>query len=83
MNPVEYERRRQFLEDIKQMNRDEWIEIVRILRKNSVPFSENNSGILFDLTTLTQSVFDELIKFRIFMESSTRELAKRDEILMG
>ena len=76
--PDEYERRRIFCDDIiKRMNTFEHIEIARILRKHDVKFSENRSGILFDLTLLSQDVFDELVKSHEFIQQSNIELNRR------
>jgi hypothetical protein len=78
MDTVEYERRRLFCEEIKRMKRHEQIEIARILQNNDIHFSENNNGILFDLVTLPQSVFDELVKFNEFVKTSIQVLEQRE-----
>ena len=78
MDTVEYERRRLFCEEIKRMKRHEQIEIARILQNNNIHFSENNNGILFDLVTLPQSVFDELVKFNEFVKTSIQVLEQRE-----
>jgi hypothetical protein len=81
INQVEYERRRAFCEEIKTMGRSEAIEIARILRKYKVPFSENRSGIFFDMVKLPQEVFEALLTFREFVEQNNKELEKRQEEL--
>lgn len=63
------------------MSRSEFIEIARILRRNGVTFSENRSGLFFDMAKLDRTVFDELVRFREFVVKNTSELAKRDGIL--
>lgn len=75
---MEYERRRTFIETIKAMSRPEHIEIARILRKHSVAMSENRSGMFFDLTKLSQEVFEELLQFHAFVVRNNEELDKRD-----
>ena len=60
------------------MKRHEQIEIARILQNNNIHFSENNNGILFDLVTLPQSVFDELVKFNEFVKTSIQVLEQRE-----
>jgi len=77
MDSTEYERRRTFIESIKTMSRPEHIEIARILRKNGVTMSENRSGMFFDMTKLSQTVFDELLRFRDFVIQNNQELDKR------
>jgi hypothetical protein len=78
MDPVEYERRRVFIETIKKMSRSEHIEIARILRKHSVTMSENRSGLFFDIGKLEQDIFEELVQFREFVLQNNQELDKRD-----
>ena len=78
MDPVEYEDRKAFCEDIKTMERSAHIEIARILRKYDFPFSENRSGIFFDMVKLPAEVFKALLQFREFVHQNTQELEKRD-----
>jgi hypothetical protein len=78
MDPVEYERRRTFIEAIKTMSRPEHMEIARILRKYGVTMSENRSGMFFDMGKLSAQVFEELLRFREFVVQNNEELDKRD-----
>lgn len=66
---------------MKSMNRSECIEVARILREKDVPFSENRSGLYFDLAILPQDVFDSLVKFREFVKRNSKELEKRNEMV--
>jgi hypothetical protein len=77
MDPIEYERRRAFCDEIKSMSKSEVVEIARILRKHGVPTSENRSGIFFDMVKLDQEVFDALLTFRDFVAQNNKELEKR------
>jgi len=77
MDPAEYERRRAFCDEIKNMSKSEVVEIARILRKHDVPTSENRSGIFFDMGKLSQEVFDALLTFRDFVAQNNKELEKR------
>lgn len=79
--PADYNERAEFCEAMKAMSRSEFIEIARILRRNGVTFSENRSGLFFDMAKLDRVVFDELVRFRDFVVKNTSELAKRDTIL--
>jgi len=81
MDNAEYERRREFCAEMKSMNRSECIEVARILREKDVPFSENRSGLYFDLAILPQDVFDSLVKFREFVKRNSKELEKRNEMV--
>ena len=77
MDPVEYERRKAFCEEMKTMGRSECIEIARILRKYNVKTSENRSGLFFDMVKLPQEVFEALLVFREFVQRNNQELEKR------
>jgi hypothetical protein len=77
MDPVEYERRKAFCEEMKTMSRSECIEIARILRKYNVKTSENRSGMFFDMVKISQEVFDALLVFREFVQRNNQELEKR------
>jgi hypothetical protein len=74
----EYQRRAAFNEQMKQMDKNAFVEIARILKKHGVVVSENRSGLFFDLTKIPQEAFDNLVKFREFMEKNTAELNKRN-----
>jgi len=77
MDPTEYERRRAFCEELKDMGKSEHVEIARILRKHNVQVSENRSGIFFDMVKLEPEVFEALLVFREFVQQNNRELEKR------
>ncbi len=74
----EYERRREFLEGLKGLTKAEYIEIVRILQKHEVVYSENANGIFFNVCLLDQDVFNALTQFLQFTQSNRRDLAERE-----
>jgi hypothetical protein len=77
----EYQRRKDLLDSLKGLSDPEYIEIVRILKKHSVPFSENQNGIFFNLVSLQQSSFDDLESFLQFTHRNRQHLADRDFLL--
>jgi len=77
----EYERRREFLETMKALSKAELVEIVRILQKYEVVYSENTNGIFFNVGMLEQDVFEALVKFLEFTQSNKRVLAAREEYM--
>ena len=77
----EYERRSAFCATLKTMEKTEFVEIARILKKHNVPVSENRSGLFFDLATISQEIFDEILQFREFVSKNSKELEKRDKLL--
>lgn len=66
----EYDQRKSFLEDIKNLTKDECKEMYRILKKNNVSLSENSNGIFFDLVALSVETFGEI---KGFMELSKNQ----------
>ena len=77
----EYERRKNFLEGLKGLTKAECIEIVRILRKHNVVYSENANGIFFNVSMLDQDVFNALVQFMDFTQSNRRDLAAREQFM--
>lgn len=55
--------RKQFAEDIKGLQTDEYHEIFRILKRNDVDFSENTNGIFFDLSQVPDDIFQKLSEY--------------------
>ncbi len=64
------------------MEKSEFVEIARILKKHNVPVSENRSGMFFDLATISQEIFEEILMFKEFVSRNTKELEKRDKLLV-
>ena len=80
--PVEeYERRKTFLDNMKGLTKAEYIEIIRILQKHEVTYSENHNGIFLNLTALPQAVFDNLQHFLVFTQQNRQNLSDRDSLL--
>lgn len=77
LDPTEYTRRSEFNEYMKTMDKNSFVEVARILKKHKVAFSENRSGIFFDLAAIPQETFDDLTQFRKFIETNAKELEKR------
>jgi hypothetical protein len=77
----EYERRRVFLESLKGLTKSEYMEIVRLLQKHQVTYSENHNGIFLNLTSLIQEVFDDLEQFLHFTQKNRQNLSDRDSLL--
>lgn len=74
----EYARRKQFLDDLKSLTKSECVEIVRILHKHDVAYSENLNGIFFNVSSLSQQTFDDMVTFIEFSKNNRRILSDRD-----
>ena len=81
LRPEEYERRRRFLDNLKSLTKAEYIEIVRILNKHAIPYSENANGIFLNLVIIPQDAFDTLELFMNFTQNNRRSLADREIFL--
>ncbi len=74
----EYTRRKKFLLDVQSLTKAEYIEIVRILQKHNIQYSENQNGIFFNVVSVDQSTFDDLERFIYFTQMNRKSLADRD-----
>jgi hypothetical protein len=77
----EYERRKAFLDGIRYLTKAECIEVLRIMQKHNVAFSENANGVFFNVVQLEQSVFDALELFLQFTQSNRKNLEERELFL--
>jgi hypothetical protein len=81
LSEKEYARRKQFLGYLKGLTKSEYAEIVHILQKHEVNFSENTNGIFFNVATLPLPVFENLENFIHFTHSNRQNLSDRDTLL--
>ena len=75
----DYDSRKQLLEDLKMLNKSEQEEVFRILKLNDGIYSENSNGIFFDLTKLTNDLFEKLLQFVEFCKNNRKEFENREE----
>jgi hypothetical protein len=76
--PVEYEKRKQVLNDIKNqgLTKEEYEELFRIVKRNNIEYSENSNGIFFDLNAVPDTVIEKIIGFLQFC----KEQRKSEEV---
>ena len=74
-----YDLKKQLLEDLKMLNKSEQEEVFRILKLNDGIYSENSNGIFFDVTKLSDSLFEKLLKFVEFCKNNRKEFENREE----
>jgi hypothetical protein len=75
----DYEIRKQFLEDLKMLNKSEQEEVFRILKMNDGIYSENSNGIFFDVQKLSDELFQKMVKFIEFCKNNRKEFENREE----
>ena len=81
MDMTEYSRREQFLESLKTLGEPEYLEILRLLQKKNVHYSENANGVFFDVAALDQETFDSLEQFIEFVKKNRAELSEREVLI--
>ena len=73
----EYDRRKQFVQEITSLTNPELIEIVRILKKHNFVYSENMNGVFFNVAAVPQEVFDDLHIFLQFTKTNRSSIDDR------
>lgn len=63
LSAAEYEARKQFLEDLKLLDKNEYEEVYRLIHRDGVDYTENSNGVFFDLTMLSETTFTKLTQF--------------------
>ncbi len=74
----EYLERKKCFEELKKLVKSEQAQIFRILKKYKVEYTENSSGILFDLTKVSKEAFDEIQSFLLFCQDNRNDFEERD-----
>ncbi len=74
----EYLSRKKCLEDLKSLVKSEQAQIFRILKKHKVEYTENSSGVLFDLLKLEKDAFQEIQTFLSFCRDNRSNFEVRD-----
>ena len=81
MDAAEYSRREKFLNALKQLGEPEYIEILRLLQKKNIHYSENANGVFFDIAALDQETFNSLEQFIEFVKKNRTELSERETLI--
>jgi hypothetical protein len=81
MDTTEYSRREKFLNALRQLGEPEFLEILRLLQKKNIHYSENANGVFFDVVALDQETFNELEQFIEFVRKNRDELLERETLI--
>lgn len=73
--------RKSLMEKIAKLGETEHQEIYKILKTNDVNYTQNNNGIFFNLTTLSDDVFKQIEKFVFYCHENKVELDEYDQKL--
>jgi hypothetical protein len=81
MDATEYSRREKFLNALRQLGEPEFLEILRLLQKKNIHYSENANVVFFDVVALDQDTFNELEQFIEFVRKNRDELLERETLI--
>ena len=81
MDATEYSRREKFLNALRQLGEPEFLEILRLVQKKNIHYSENANGVFFDVVALDQDTFNELEQFIEFVRKNRDELLERETLI--
>ena len=81
MDATEYSRREKFLNALRHLGEPEFLEILRLLQKKNIHYSENANGVFFDVVALDQDTFNELEQFIEFVRKNRDELLERETLI--
>ena len=74
-----YEKRKFFFEEVKHLDKEEYHEIFRIIKKHSVEYTENNNGVFFDLNRINDETFQKLDEFMNYCKTQRSNEKQRNE----
>ena len=77
MTKQDYNERAEFVEKLSKLIKDEYHEIYRILKRNNEPFTENASGILFNVNEISNNSFEKMKTFMNFCFENRNEEERR------
>lgn len=66
------------VDQINNLNKEYQYEIFKIIKKNNIPYTENNNGIFINFKELT--CIDELIKYINFIKDNKKKLEEFEKI---
>lgn len=72
LSKTDYEARKQFIEDIKVLSKEEYEELFRILKRNNIDYSENSNGVFFELTAIPNILFEKFTSFIEFCKAQRK-----------
>jgi hypothetical protein len=65
---------------IELLSKKQHIEILKIIKEESIKFSENNNGIFFNLSTLDKISLDKIRKYITYVSDQEKSLTSVEEV---
>ena len=79
---MNYEQRKQYFENLKILTKSEYEQVFRILKQNKENWTENSTGLFFDVAAIKEDTFAQLKEYMNFClanrkteENRSKELA--------
>jgi len=73
----DYDSRKELLENMKVLSKTEKEDIFRIIKRENEQFSENSNGIFFDLATIKNTTFVEILNMITLSNQKKQEQDER------
>ncbi len=73
----DYDSRKELLENMKALSKTEKEDIFRIIKRENEQFSENSNGIFFDLATIKNTTFIEILNMITLSNQKKQEQDER------
>jgi len=77
MSKEDYDSRKELLENMKVLSKTEKEDIFRIIKRENEQFSENSNGIFFDLATIKNTTFVEILNMITLSNQKKQEQDER------
>jgi hypothetical protein len=79
LSAEDYESRKLFLQELKEISAIEQQEIHRILKESGVEYSENHNGVFFDVCKLPAEIYAKMKEFMQFCKKNKEDFLLREE----
>lgn len=83
LSKQDYEYRKQLVDELKTLTKEEYEEVFRIIKRAGVAYSENSNGVHFDLSSVTGECVDQITKFLELCKTQREEQELRSKELEG
>tara|TARA_B110000037_G_C17052353_1_gene478300 strand:+ start:102 stop:383 length:282 start_codon:yes stop_codon:yes gene_type:complete len=74
-----YNIKKNIMNNIKKMNKNEYIEIFKIIKKNDIPYTENLNGIFINLNIVDDKILFKINNFINFIMYNNTELIEKEK----
>jgi hypothetical protein len=76
-----YEMKKQLLEELKVLSKEEYEEVFRIIKRANVEYTENSNGVFFDLNNCADEVCTKLDQFLELCKTQRMNEEQRSQTL--